>query len=243
MKNSENIKPEVGQIWLAGNTPFEITGYSDEGKMVWCQNLNSGTRWGEGLGNFERGDYKRLKPKKKIVIKELGKQLIDAEDYIVCLENKIAELKSKLNTEPQRTQSEHKDNDTQRKKIEQLIVDIYSKGYYCEETVEIFNLFIEEKLIITDTKTGEKYKPEDYLLNGLPMKITNTIVWQIINNPKNRSYTDQIRYENTRNKIFSFRNSPFHDITQMPVLIGKIEFFYTRGNIQSEFQNHTETSH
>jgi len=154
MKKSEKIvKPQVGQIWLASNTPFEITGYFDEGKMVWCQNLNSGIRWGEGLGNFERGDYKRLKPKKKIVIKELGKQLIDAENYIVCLENEMSELKAKLNTEPQRTQSEHEDTKAQSEKKEEYLLNGIQRFFDGHERFKKMHQSVEENKKVQNQNT------------------------------------------------------------------------------------------
>ena len=203
MEKSKNTTPQVGQIYLnTYSEPFEITGYSEYEKMYWCQNLNTGTRWGTGVGPFERGTYKILKPKKKLVIKELGKQIIDAENYIVCLENEIAELKSKINTaEPQRTQSKDKDTKVQSKKIADLLGLIYSKiptNVSINNAVDIYNSFMSGSIELFDTE-GKKLNPKDYLdkKTGLPIKITQITAWHFIHNPDSR-----IKIENFRTSHF-----------------------------------------
>lgn len=108
-------------------------------------------------------------------------------------------------------------NDNSRKvsdKLENLIMSLYSMPNkpFATEVHTLYLLFIARKIQVVDRKTGELFNPEDFYENGEPITISETTVWNYLNQPQNRAIVDRVRMGahryNTVHRPHHHRHSP-----------------------------------
>ncbi len=103
-------------------------------------------------------------------------------------------------------------NDNSRKvsaDIERLIMSMYimdNKPFSTDVHI-LYKLFLASSIQVVDKKTGELFRPEDFIKNGAPIEISETTVWNYLNQPHNRVIVDS-----KRSGAFNFNNEhrPHH---------------------------------
>ena len=103
-------------------------------------------------------------------------------------------------------------NDNSRKvsaDIERLIMSMYimPEKPFAEGVHILYKLFLSGSIQVVDSKTGELFRPEDFIKNGAPVEISEKTVWNYLNQPKNRVIVDS-----KRSGQFNFNNEhrPHH---------------------------------
>ena len=89
-------------------------------------------------------------------------------------------------------------NDNSRKvtvQIEKLILSLYTlpNKPYSNSVHELYMQFLGGAIEVVDTKTGELFDREDFMVDGMPVTISEATVWNYINDPKNRVLVDSYR--------------------------------------------------
>ena len=90
-------------------------------------------------------------------------------------------------------------NDNSRKvsdRLEQLILSLYVQPNkpYSSSVHDMYLQFLAGKLDVVDCRSGEIYDRNDFFdRNGIPIMISETTVWNYINDPKNRALVDKKR--------------------------------------------------
>lgn len=103
-------------------------------------------------------------------------------------------------------------NDNSRKvsaMLERLILSLYTAPNkpFGATVYDTYNLFVNGKIEVYDKKTGELFNRADFMKNGKPLELSESTVWNYINNPKNRIVVDEVRNDASFN---SMKHRPFH---------------------------------
>lgn len=80
--------------------------------------------------------------------------------------------------------------------IEHIILSLYAMPNkpYATSTHEMYLQFLAGMLIVADVRTGEIFEREDFYDDkGNPRIISESTVWNVLNDPKNRAIVDKIR--------------------------------------------------
>jgi hypothetical protein len=96
-------------------------------------------------------------------------------------------------------------NDT----LEDLLLSLYAMPNkpYSKSVYDMYWSFISGDIDVVDYKTGELYNRSDFYKNGQPVMISESTVWNYINNPKNRILVDKVR---TGGLEFQTTHRPHH---------------------------------
>ena len=116
-------------------------------------------------------------------------------------------------------------NDNSRKvshEIEQLILSIYAMDNkpFASSVHEIYNSFVVGKVDVVDRRTGELFDRKKFLYpDGTPIELSDSTIWNYINNPKNRAIVDrsrsgQFQYNNIH-RPHHHRHSPFYSFSKI----------------------------
>jgi len=115
-------------------------------------------------------------------------------------------------------------NDNSRKvshDMEQLILSIYAMDNkpFASSVHEIYNSFVVGKVDVVDRRTGELFDRNLFIKNGTPLELSDSTIWNYINNPKNRAIVDkarsgQFQYNNTH-RPHHHRHSPFFSFSKI----------------------------
>ena len=89
-------------------------------------------------------------------------------------------------------------NDNSRKvssSIERMLMSLYvmPNKPFGVDVLSMYQSFMSGLLEVADSKTGELFKPSDFYLNGKPIEISKSTVWNYLNQPDNRSTVDSKR--------------------------------------------------
>lgn len=115
-------------------------------------------------------------------------------------------------------------NDNSRKvntKLERLILSLYTMPDkpYTSTVHENYLAFLGGALRVVDTTTGEIYDKDDFYENGAPIIISESTVWNYINDPKNRAIVDKYRsggleFNNTH-RPHHHRHKPIYSLSKI----------------------------
>lgn len=100
-------------------------------------------------------------------------------------------------------------------KVEELIRSIAAgpKSPYVSTVTEQFEAFMVGDIDVVNTKTGELYNREDFYKNNRPITLSDTTIWNIMNNPKNKMLIEYERQDwtsfNHSQRPYVHRHSPF----------------------------------
>lgn len=106
-------------------------------------------------------------------------------------------------------------------RIENLVLSIYTmKNKPFAKTVhQIYLQFLGGAMDIIDTSTGEIFNPKEFEKNGSPITISEQTVWNIINDPKNRSLVDRYRSSahefNNTHRPHHHRHAPIFSLSKI----------------------------
>lgn len=95
-------------------------------------------------------------------------------------------------------------------KIEKVIVALYCMDNkpYTNTVSELYMMFLLGKITVADVKTGEIYQPSDcYDKDGQPIMLSESTIWNYLNNPKNRIFIDKSR---SGGMEFDAKHRPHH---------------------------------
>ncbi len=89
-------------------------------------------------------------------------------------------------------------NDNSRKvsdQIENLIMSLYTMPNkpFAVQVHQLYTMFINGSIQVADRKTGEIFDPQDFIKNGEPITISESTVWNYLNQPQNRAIVDKSR--------------------------------------------------
>lgn len=96
-------------------------------------------------------------------------------------------------------------------KIEKIIVALYCMDNkpYTNTVSELYMMFLLGKITVADTKTGEIYQPSDcYDKDGQPIMLSESTIWNYLNNPHNRVFIDKAR---SGGMEFDAKHQPHHN--------------------------------
>lgn len=115
-------------------------------------------------------------------------------------------------------------NDNSRKvtaDIENLIMSIYTMDNkpFAKSVLDIYNDFISGTIEIVDKNTGEFFNIKNFMKNGTPTEISESTVWNYLNNPKNRAVVDrkrsgQFQYNNMH-RPHHHRKDPYYSFSKI----------------------------
>ncbi len=91
-------------------------------------------------------------------------------------------------------------NDNSRKvtaMVERVLLSIYAMPNkpFASSVHELYLRFIAGTFQIIDKSTGEILDRNDYFVNGQPIEISESTVWNYLNNPQNRTLVDKSRLD------------------------------------------------
>ncbi|HNW71159.1 MAG TPA: hypothetical protein PKI01_12195 [Bacteroidales bacterium] len=115
-------------------------------------------------------------------------------------------------------------NDNSRKvsnDIEHLIMSIYAMDNkpFAASVHELYNSFVQGKIDVVDRRTGELFDRNLFIKKGAPIELSDSTIWNYLNNPKNRAIVDkarsgQFQYNNTH-RPHHHRHSPFFSFSKI----------------------------
>lgn len=91
-------------------------------------------------------------------------------------------------------------NDNSRKVtalVEKMILSLYTMPVkpFGANVYEMYHLFLNGKLNVVDKATGEYFERDDFKANGQYIEISESTVWNYLNNPLNRAVVDKSRMD------------------------------------------------
>lgn len=105
--------------------------------------------------------------------------------------------------------------------IEHLILSIYTMDNkpFAASVYEIYNSFVRGNIDVVDRRTGEVFDRNLFIKKGSPIELSDSTIWNYINNPKNRAIVDkarsgQFQYNNTH-RPHHHRHSPFFSFSKI----------------------------
>lgn len=100
--------------------------------------------------------------------------------------------------------------------VERIVMSLYAMPNkpFAFNVWEMYKQFIEGKIDVVDKTTGEVFDRKKFVdKKGNPIDISEATVWNILNNPKNRSVVDKMRsgtfQYNNEHRPHHHRHSPF----------------------------------
>lgn len=142
--------------------------------------------------NAVRDEYQHTLPSNEVALKRKYQKYIDG-GYESVISGKFC-------------------NDNSRKvsaDIERLILSLYTMDNkpFAAQVHILYKLFLAGSIQVIDSKTGEMFEPKNFIKNGEPIEISETTVWNYLNQPKNRYIVDS-----KRSGAFNFNNEhrPHH---------------------------------
>lgn len=80
-------------------------------------------------------------------------------------------------------------------RIERLVLRLYTlpNKPYTTNVHELYLQFLGGAIDLVDRKTGELFNREDFKENGVPVTLSESTIWNYLNDPKNRPIIDQYR--------------------------------------------------
>ena len=115
-------------------------------------------------------------------------------------------------------------NDNARKvteKIERLLVALYSMPNkpFCSSVKDLYDMFLTGKITVFDKETGEVFQPEDFRRNGEPVELSESTIWNYLNQAVNRAVADKRRndglYYNNLHRPHHHRKSPQYSFSKI----------------------------
>lgn len=115
-------------------------------------------------------------------------------------------------------------NDNKRKvsvHVERLLMSLYTMPNkpFAATVYEMYGLFIKGHIQVFDKKTGELFDPAMFQKNGQPIELSESTVWNYLNNPLNRIIVDESRndasYNSRVNRPFHRRKSPNYSFSKI----------------------------
>jgi hypothetical protein len=115
-------------------------------------------------------------------------------------------------------------NDNSRKVddgLENLIMSLYAMPNkpFASQVHVLYTMFLHGKITVADRKTGEIYDPNQFIKNGEPVEISETTVWNYLNQPHNRAVVDKVRMGAHR---YNSTHRPHHHRTSPVFSFSKI---------------------
>jgi len=106
-------------------------------------------------------------------------------------------------------------------RIESLLLSLYClpEKPYAASVHDMYLQFLAGGFDVVDIKTGEIYDRSDFYEDGMPIMISESTVWNYINNPKNRIMVDKLRMGNLE---FQGIHRPHHMRTAPQFSLSKI---------------------
>lgn len=105
--------------------------------------------------------------------------------------------------------------------VERLVLSLYvaPNKPFGATVYDTYNLFINGKIEVFDKKTGELFDRFQFVKNGKPIELSESTIWNIINNPKNRILVDEIRndslFNSNKHRPFHRRKSPVYSLSKI----------------------------
>ena len=151
-----------------------------------------------------------------------------AESYPNTLPTSVRRLKNKYDTYLKEGYgsliSAKFANDNARKvteKIERLLVALYSMPNkpFCSSVKDLYDMFLTGKITVFDKETGEVFQPEDFRRNGEPVELSESTIWNYLNQAVNRAVADKRRndglYYNNLHRPHHHRKSPQYSFSKI----------------------------
>ena len=151
-----------------------------------------------------------------------------AESYPNTLPTSVRRLKNKYDTYLKEGYgsliSAKFANDNARKvteKIERLLVALYSMPNkpFCSSVKDLYDMFLTGKITVFDKETGEVFQPEDFRRNGEPVELSESTIWNYLNQAVNRAVADTRRndglYYNNLHRPHHHRKSPQYSFSKI----------------------------
>ncbi|MCB9245946.1 MAG: hypothetical protein H6606_05900 [Flavobacteriales bacterium] len=105
--------------------------------------------------------------------------------------------------------------------LERLILSLYClpNKPYSKSVADLYGEFIAAKLEVFDASTGELFDPADFYNNGVPVTLSESTVWNYINDPANRALVDSYRsgkleFNNTH-RPHHHRHAPIYSMSKI----------------------------
>lgn len=85
--------------------------------------------------------------------------------------------------------------------IERLLLSLYAMPNkpFGADVYNLYNMFIKGKFQIYDKETGELFDPRHFSRKGIPVELSESTVWNYLNNPMNRAIVDSRRNDELYN--------------------------------------------
>lgn len=102
-----------------------------------------------------------------------------------------------------------------------LLLSLYAQDNkpYASDVLDAYKLFLEGKKEIVDLETGELIDPLQFYIDGEPIEISKTTVWNIINSPVNRITVDKIRLSklefSSKHRPYVMREAPMYAFSKI----------------------------
>jgi hypothetical protein len=79
--------------------------------------------------------------------------------------------------------------------LENLILSIYAMKNkpFATSVADLYLQFLGGAIQVVDMKTGELYDPKEFFKDGKPITVSESTVWNYLNDPKNRILVDKFR--------------------------------------------------
>ncbi|MDH8700851.1 hypothetical protein M2138_000185 [Dysgonomonadaceae bacterium PH5-43] len=109
----------------------------------------------------------------------------------------------------------------QRDMITRIVISIYGEKSkpFMSDVTKIYNEFILGMREIYNEETGEIFNRVDFYRNGEPDTISDTMVFNILNDPLNRKIVDRMRndfhYNQNKHNAAVNRKSPYHSLSKI----------------------------
>lgn len=115
-------------------------------------------------------------------------------------------------------------NDNSRKvsdNIENLIISLYTMPNkpYATSVHELYMQYINGEIDVCDQNTGEIFDRKDFIKNGVPVELSESTIWNYINQAMNRAIVDSKRTGNLEfnatHRPHHHRHAPFHSFSKV----------------------------
>jgi hypothetical protein len=105
--------------------------------------------------------------------------------------------------------------------LERLILSLYAMPTkpYGTSVASDFRMFIDGRIEVFDAATGEYFDPKMFYKKDEPMELSQSTIWNYINNPKNRPVLDSLRNDahayNNMHRPHAHRHAPAFSLSKI----------------------------
>lgn len=115
-------------------------------------------------------------------------------------------------------------NDNARKvtaRLERLLLSLYSMPNkpFCSSVKELYDMFIDGRINVFDKDSGELFRPEEFQRGGKAVELSESTIWNYLNQPLNRAVVDKKRndglYYSNLHRPHHHRKSPEYSFSKI----------------------------